>query len=93
MRAAAERGDVVRHVGRAAQAELVAVEPDDRHRRLGRNAIDAADQEVVEHDVADDGDAAAGEARRARLARGTSGQRRGGVGVTAVAVARRRRAA
>ena len=58
-RLAAERGDVVRDVGRAAHPEHLVIERDDRHRRLGRDAGDAADDELVEHGVADDEDAGA----------------------------------
>ena len=64
--AAAERRDVVRDVGRAAEPVFVAREADDRHRRFRRDAIDVADQEVIEHHVADDDDATAGEARSER---------------------------
>src|SRR5262249_24391521 len=51
---AAERGDVVRHVGRAAQAEALVIELDDGHGRFGRDALDAPDDEMIEHQIADD---------------------------------------
>ena len=38
------------------------LEPHHRHRRFRRDAIDVADQEVIDHQVADDQDAAAAEA-------------------------------
>ena len=58
--AAAERGDVVRDVGGSSQAVLLLLEADHRDRRFGRNALDAADDEVIEHHVADDQDRASG---------------------------------
>ena len=71
--AAAERGDVVRDVGGAAEAVLLLLEADHRDRRFGRNALDAADDEVIEHHVADDQDgrpAAAATQRRQFSRRG-----------------------
>ena len=58
--AAAERGDVVRDVGGAAEAVLLLLEADHRDRRFRRDAIDAADDEVIEHHVADHQDRAPG---------------------------------
>ena len=55
---AAERDDVVRDVGRAAHAVHLVVERDDRDGRFRRNARHAADDELVEHGVADDEDVA-----------------------------------
>jgi len=49
-------------VCRSAEAEALVVELDDRHRRFRRDAIDAADDEVIEHHVADDEDGAARQA-------------------------------
>ena len=49
--AAAERGDVVRDVGGAAEAVLLLLEADHRDRRFRRNALDAADDEVIQHHV------------------------------------------
>ena len=46
--------DVVRHVGGAAHAVLVALVGDHRHRSLGRDAAHAPHHELVEHHVADD---------------------------------------
>ena len=60
---AAERGDVVGHVGGAAEPVFVVIEPDDRYRRFRGDAIDVAEHEVIEHDVADDEHGAAAEAR------------------------------
>ena len=39
--ATAERDDVVRHVGRAAEPPRLMIEADDRHRRLRRDPLDA----------------------------------------------------
>ena len=61
--AAAERRDVVGDVGGAAEPVLFVIEPDDRHRGFRRDALHAAEHEVIEHEVADDEDGAAGEAR------------------------------
>ena len=58
-RLAAERGDVVRDVGRPADPEHLVIEGDDRHRRLWRNPRHAADDELVEHGVADHEDMSA----------------------------------
>ena len=41
---AAERGDVVRDVGGAAEPVLLVLEADHRDRRFGRDAFDAADR-------------------------------------------------
>ena len=49
-----ERGDVVRDVGGAAEAVVFVIELHHRHRRFRRNAIDPADHEMIEHQVADD---------------------------------------
>jgi hypothetical protein len=57
----ADIGDVARHVGRAAEALVGPVHLDHRHRRLGRDALDLAEPVAVEHRVADDEHAAAGE--------------------------------
>ena len=54
--------DVVRHVGRAADAMAFVIEHHDRDRRLGRDARDAAGDELVEHRVADDEHVGASEA-------------------------------
>jgi hypothetical protein len=64
-RLAAERRDVVRDVGGAAESELLAVEAHDGHRRFRRNAIDASDDEVIEHHIAGDGKRPAAELRDA----------------------------
>ena len=76
-RPAAERGDVVRHVRRASQAHVLRLELHDRDRRFGRDARHAADDEAIEHDVADDEHRLAGEApdEIARAARGEPGER------------------
>ena len=52
----------MRDVARTAEAELLVLEPHDRHWRFRRDALDAADDEVVEHDIADDENGAASEA-------------------------------
>ena len=51
--ARAERAQVVGDVARAAERERVIVHRDDRHRRLGRDARDAAPDPLVDHHVAD----------------------------------------
>ena len=68
-RLAAERRDVVRDVGGAADAIRLVIEGDDRHRRFGRDARHAADDERVEHRVADDEDVRARSTRRSSRAR------------------------
>ena len=55
-RLAVKRPHVGRDVRRAAEPELFALESHHRHRRLRRDAIDPANQKVIEHHVADDGD-------------------------------------
>ena len=65
-RRGAEGADVVGDVGGAAEADLVADVLDHRHRRLRRDALDAPDRELVEHDVADDDDGPIGDARDER---------------------------
>ena len=52
----AERDDIARDVGRAAHAIHVVVERDDRDGCFRRNACHAADDELVDHRVADDED-------------------------------------
>ena len=52
--ASAERRDVVRHVGGAADPMAFVIEHDDRHRRFRRDAGHASRDELVEHGVADD---------------------------------------
>ncbi len=56
LRAAAHRDDVVGDVGGAAEPVLLVVERHNRHRRFGRDAVDAPDDEVIEHHVADNED-------------------------------------
>jgi len=48
----AQRLDVERDVGSAAQAFFLARDANHRHRRFGRNAVDAAEPVTVEHGVA-----------------------------------------
>ena len=50
----AQRRGVARDVGGAAGTLLAARDLDDRHRRLGRNALDVAEPVAIEHHVADD---------------------------------------
>src|SRR4029450_9309938 len=51
-RASAERRDVVRDIGGAAQARVLGLEMHDRDRGFGGDARHAADDEAIEHDVA-----------------------------------------
>ncbi len=51
-RARAERGDVARHVAGAARHFACFAQPDHRDRRFGRDTLDLAVQEAVQHDVA-----------------------------------------
>ena len=76
--AAAERRDVVRDVGGAADPMAFMVEHHDRHRRFRRDARDASRDELVEHRVADDEDVGAAEAGgdRPRPVRRERGQHR-----------------
>ena len=53
----AERVQIAQHVAGAAQAQLLALDMQNRHRRLGRNALDLAADVMVEHDIADAEDA------------------------------------
>ena len=53
---AAERRHVVGGVAGAARHDLGGVVLEDQHRRLARHARDAAVDEFIRHDVADDGD-------------------------------------
>src|SRR5579885_1732308 len=57
-----EGSDVARNVARAARPRVVRHDADDRHGRLGRDALDLAPEELVEHQIADDKNAHAGEA-------------------------------
>ena len=61
-RAAAECRDVVRDVGGASQADVLGLKLHDRDGGLWRNARHAADDEAIEHHVADDEHARAGKA-------------------------------
>ncbi len=65
----AERREIVRDVGRAAQPHVLRLEADHRHRRFGRDARHRADDEAVDHDVADDEHVLAGEAADERRVR------------------------
>ena len=57
----AQRRQVGRDVARAAEAGFLALEVQDRHRRLGREAVGVAVEVAVGHEVAQHHDAAAGE--------------------------------
>ena len=57
-RGRAEAGEIARHVGRAAGIGRAPLHVDHRHGRLGRDARDLAPEEFVQHQVADDEDAA-----------------------------------
>jgi hypothetical protein len=59
----AERGNVRGSIGRATQHAPGVVDPDDRDRRLGRDAAAVARQVLVEDGVAEDENALAGEGR------------------------------
>ena len=60
-RAPAERHDVVRHVRRAPQPQMLGLELHDGDRRFRRDAGDAPDDEAIEHHVTDDEDGETGE--------------------------------
>jgi hypothetical protein len=51
----------VGHVGGAAEPVLLTIEPDHGHRRFRGDALDAAEHEMIEHEVADDQHRVAGE--------------------------------
>ena len=53
---------LLRDVGGAAEPPGLVVEADDRDRRFGRDAIDGADDELIDHQVADDEDRTPGKA-------------------------------
>jgi hypothetical protein len=59
---AAKRARIVRHIRRSPDPMMFVLEPNDRDRRFRRDAIDAADDELVEHDVAEDHEGCAGKA-------------------------------
>ena len=71
-----ERRKVHGHVGGPAGTIVVVVVLDDRDRRFGRQALHTTEQEMIQHHVANDDDAASGEVlyQRARtgLADGVS---------------------
>ena len=69
LRAAAERGDVVRGVARAAGQNLRRVVLKNEHRRLARHARHAAVDELVGDQIADDRDAARGNASSRPMSR------------------------
>ena len=60
-RVAAQRGDVVSDVGRAANSMRLVIEHDDGDGRFGRDTRHAADDEGIEHRDADDENVRAGE--------------------------------
>jgi hypothetical protein len=60
-RLGAERRDVAGHVARAAQHGGFLLDRDHRHRRLGRDAVDRAIDEAVQHHVAEHQHGLAGE--------------------------------
>ena len=60
--ASAQCGNVVRDVGGAAEAPGLLFEANDGHGRFRRNPVNATDDEMIEHQIADDDDGAAGEA-------------------------------
>ena len=79
----------MRHVRRAAQAIALVIELHDGHRRFRRDAIDPADDEMIEHQVADDQDRASARPIEQRL----EVSRRGGHGEAAVGATGARSAA
>ena len=60
---AAQGDDVLRDVPGPAEPVVVTGEPNDRHGRLRRDPIDVPDEEMVEHEVAQNRDVPACEAR------------------------------
>ena len=56
----AQGDNIARHVGGATQAVFAARHAHHRHRRLGRNALDFAEPIAVQHDIAHDQNAHAG---------------------------------
>ena len=60
-RVRAQRDEIAHHIAGAAQHVDIAVGAQDRHRRLGRGALDPPVDEAVQHHVADAGDAAGAE--------------------------------
>jgi hypothetical protein len=59
---AAERAHVADDVARTARPQLLARDVNDGHRRLGGDAVDLSEHELIEHQVADDEHADAREA-------------------------------
>ncbi len=62
-----QRGRVAGHIRRAARTFLGARNAHDRHRRLGRDAIDVAEPIAIEHHVADDENAGGVEFRQGHV--------------------------
>ena len=58
---AAQRPRVARHVAGAAHAKFLVIELHDRNRRFRRNSRHAPEDEVIEHQVAHNGDGHAGQ--------------------------------
>jgi hypothetical protein len=56
--ARAEGAKIASHICRATRVEGLSFDFDDRHRGLRRNAGNATPHELVEHDIADDKEAA-----------------------------------
>ena len=67
-----ERREIHRDVGRPAGTIVVVVVLDDRHRSFGREPLDAAEEEVIEHHVADHDDATTREALHDRVRAGVT---------------------
>ena len=74
-RATAERHQVVRHIRGAAETAVLGLKPHDRHGRFGRDARHTADDEAIEHDVADHEHAQAWETQH-EIARASRADRR-----------------
>ena len=70
IRRSAQCPRVARHVAGAAHAKFLMVELHDRNRRFRRNSRHAPEDEVIEHQVAHNGDGHAGEPLHQRVASG-----------------------
>ena len=73
----AKGGEIVGDIGGAAETHELRLKMHDRHRRFRRDARHVADDEAVEHDVADDQDVVAAQARD-DVPRAARGERRDG---------------
>src|SRR5690606_31142827 len=62
----AQSSSITSNVSGATQAVFAARDMHDRHRRLGRNSMDVAKPIAIEHDIANDQDARAGNCSRGK---------------------------